>query len=145
MGGRSTTLPLPRHRGRCVVLCNSFMRKTLALAALSLLALSPVPALASWSGCGQASHYGVGDGYGGRTMANGRPMDPYRMTTAHPSIPLGSVLLVTNRRTGNSVRVKVTDRGPYYGGRILDLSYGAFARISNPSRGHESVCYTRLS
>lgn len=128
-----------------VVLCNDIMRKLLALATLVAgVAHIQSPAHAA-SRCGLTSHYGVGDGYAWQTMANGRPMDPGANITAHRSLPLGSRIRVTNQDNGRSVTVTVTDRGPYYGGRILDLSHGAFSRIASPSAGVASVCYTRLS
>jgi rare lipoprotein A len=120
------------------------MLKTIALASLAtaLLGLFPSPSLAA---CGEASHYGKGDGFGGRRTASGSYMDPYGMTTAHPSLPHGSLLKVTNTSNGRSVLVTVNDRGPYYGSRILDLSYGAFSRISNPSRGTAYICYQKIA
>lgn len=98
--------------------------------------------------CGVASHYGVGDGYGWQTMANGRPMDPYALTTATPpstGIRFGARIQVTNQNNGRSVVVTNTDSGPYHGGRILDLSYGAFSKIASPGSGTARVCYTILS
>lgn len=92
-----------------------------------------------------ASFYGKGDSYAWRTMANGQPMDPGANITAHRSLPFGTRLRVTNQNNGKSVVVRVTDRGPYYGGRILDLSHGSFSRIASPSSGVAEVCYTRLS
>jgi rare lipoprotein A len=50
-------------------------------------------------------------------------------------------LRVTNQRTGKSVIVRVNDRGPYVGGRDLDLSYGAFSTIAHPGQGVADVCY----
>ena len=87
-----------------------------------------------------ASQYGVGDGYHGQRTANGERFNAYGLTAAHPSLPLGSKLKVTNQRNGRSVTVRINDRGPYAGGRILDLSYGAFAAIASPSQGVASVC-----
>jgi rare lipoprotein A len=107
-------------------------------ASVALGALVPAAAEAK-SRCGEASFYGHGDGFAGQTMANGQPMNPQAMITAHPSLPLGTRLRVV--RNGRSVIVKVTDRGPWYGGRILDLSYGAFARIAHPGSGLATVCY----
>jgi rare lipoprotein A len=107
------------------------------LPGLSLLAATPAQA-----SCGLASHYGVGDGYGGRTTANGERMNPYAMTAAHPYLRLGSYVNVTHN--GRTVRVKINDRGPYAGGRILDLSYGAFAALASPSRGEISVCIAQV-
>jgi rare lipoprotein A len=110
-----------------------FIAASLILPGLSFFAVQPAQA-----SCGQSSHYGVGDGYAWQTMANGRPMDPYAMTAAHPYLPLNSYVNVTHN--GKTIRVKVTDRGPYAGGRILDLSYGAFAALASPSRGVINVC-----
>jgi rare lipoprotein A len=50
------------------------------------------------------------------------------MTAAHPSLPMGTKVRVTNLDTGRTVLVRINDRGPYHGGRILDLSAGA-ARV----------------
>jgi rare lipoprotein A len=111
-------------------------------ASLALGALAPLAAEAA-SSCGIASFYGLGDGFAWRTMANGRPMDPNAMTTAHPSLPLGSKVLVRNPANGKSVRVTVTDRGPFYGGRILDLSSGAFSRIASLGQGVVKVCFSK--
>lgn len=72
-------------------------------------------------------------------------MNPKAMTTAHRSLPFGTRLRVTNSTNGKSVIVSVNDRGPFVGGRVLDLSYGAFAMIAAPSTGVTNVCYTRLS
>ena len=91
--------------------------------------------------CGTASFYGSGDGFAGRTMANGQPMNPVAMITAHPSLPLGSRISVRNPANGKSVKVTVTDRGPFYGNRILDLSAGAFSRIAPTGQGLVRICY----
>jgi rare lipoprotein A (peptidoglycan hydrolase) len=65
----------------------------------------------------------------GRLMANGRPFDMHADTVAHPSLPLGTRLRLTNPDNGSSVDVKVTDRGPYIRGRNLDLSYGVAKKL----------------
>jgi rare lipoprotein A len=110
----------------------------------SLLLLCPLPGQAALQ-CGSASFYGGhGDGYAWQTMANGRPMNPQAMTAAHPSLPFGTKLLVKNRDNGKQVALTITDRGPYYGGRIIDLSLGAFSRIASPSRGVTNVCISKL-
>jgi len=105
----------------------------------TILSLTTIPASAST--CGYASHYGVGDGFHGQTTANGERFNAFNLTTAHPYLPMGSRLRVTNQRNGASVTVRVNDRGPYARGRILDLSYGAFDRIAPPSQGEAKVCY----
>jgi rare lipoprotein A len=72
---------------------------------------------------GHASWYGKQ--FHGRTTASGEDFDMYQLTAAHPTLPLGTWIKVTNFRNGKWVVVKVNDRGPYVGERILDLSYGA--------------------
>lgn len=71
-------------------------------------------------------HYGKASWYGkrfnGRIMANGKPFNPYRMTAASRTIPLGTWIRVTNLHNRLSVIVQITDRGPFIKGRILDLS-----------------------
>ena len=91
------------------------MRRFLATALLCVLA-TPVFACT-------ASHYGVGDGYGGRRTASGERMNPHAMTAAHRSLPFGTQLRVSHG--GRSVVVRINDRGPFVNGRCLDLSYGA--------------------
>lgn len=110
----------------------------------SLLLLCPLQAQAATLQCGAASHYGVGDGYHGQRAANGSRFDAYALTAAHPSLPFGTKLRVKNRDNGKTVVVTITDRGPYYGGRILDLSYGSFSRIASPSQGVTNVCISKL-
>lgn len=119
---------------------SSFLMKRLLL---SLLLLAPLPGQAALE-CGYASHYGVGDGYHGERTASGSPFNAYAMVAAHPWLPFGTRLRVKNRNNGRSVTVTVVDRGPYYGGRILDLSYGSFSRIASPSQGEASICISRL-
>ena len=111
----------------------------------SLLLLCPLQAQAATLQCGEASFYGGhGDGYAWQTMANGRPMNPQAMIAAHPWLPLGTKLLVKNRDNGKQVVLTVSDRGPYYRGRIIDLSLGAFSRIARPSQGVTNVCISKL-
>lgn len=110
----------------------------------SLVLLATTSAQAAVIQCGRASHYGVGDGFDGQIAADGSRFDAYGLTAAHPWLPLGSRVLVKNRDNGRAVTVTITDRGPYYGGRVLDLSYGSFSRIASPSRGEASICISRL-
>lgn len=121
------------------------MLKLTFLSALAALAFLPVPVGASSSvRCSQASFYGKDDGFAWQTMANGQSMDPYAMIAAHPYFPFGTRLRVVNQDNGRAVTVRVSDRGPYVGGRSLDLSYGAFARIASPSRGVANVCFSEV-
>jgi rare lipoprotein A len=109
-----------------------------------LIGLS-LPSQALALSCGPASFYGVGDGFAGRTTANGERMSPGAMTTAHRSLPFGTRLLVTNQSNGRQVTVRVNDRGPYAGGRVLDLSHGSFSKIAPASQGVANICYRRLA
>lgn len=92
--------------------------------------------------CGVASFYGPG--LYGNQMANGEILRPGTMIAAHPYIRLGSWVRVTNQRNGRSVEVKIADRGPYWGGRIIDVSKTAAARLGMLTSGLADVCITRL-
>lgn len=76
---------------------------------------------------GQASWYGRK--WHGRKTANGETYDMYAMTAAHKNLPLPTYLKVTNVQNGRKVVVRVNDRGPFVGKRILDLSYAAAAKL----------------
>ena len=119
----------------------SFFR--LCLAASLFIPLAPQGAQASVQ-CGESSWYGVGDGFDGQRTASGERFNAYGLTAAHRSLPFGTRVRVTNQRNGRSIVVKITDDGPHYGGRILDLSYGAFSRIAATSGGTADVCIARL-
>lgn len=75
----------------------------------------PVIGVASW----------YGPGFHGRLTASGEVYDQYQLTAAHRTLPLPSFLRVTNLANQRSVIVRVNDRGPYIGNRIIDLSYAA--------------------
>jgi len=74
----------------------------------------------SYSAVGMASWYG--DAFHGRRTANGEVYDMRAITAAHPTMPLPSYARVTNLANGFSVIVRVNDRGPYHGGRVMDVS-----------------------
>jgi rare lipoprotein A (peptidoglycan hydrolase) len=85
---------------------------------------------------GMASWYGKQ--FHGRTTASGEDFDMFELTAAHKKLPLGSYVKVTNLRNGKWVIVRVNDRGPYVGTRIMDLSYSA-ARMLNFRDGVEPI------
>ncbi|MEV0229790.1 septal ring lytic transglycosylase RlpA family protein [Nonomuraea sp. NPDC050786] len=89
--------------------------------------------------CG-ASYYAEG-----QMTASGERFDPSAMTAAHKTLPLGSKVRVTNPDNGESVTVRINDRGPYVSGRCLDLSEAAFAAIGNTGAGVMRVKYEVLS
>jgi len=76
---------------------------------------------------GVASWYGPG--FHGNRTANGEIYDQYELTAAHPTLPLGTRAMVTNLTNGRSVEVRINDRGPFVGGRAIDLSYAAARTI----------------
>lgn len=82
---------------------------------------------------GKASWYGR-DFHGG-TTASGVAYDMYTFTAAHRTLPMGTVVKVTDQHNGKSVMVCVTDRGPYVRGRIIDLSYAAAQQLDLGKRG----------
>jgi rare lipoprotein A len=86
---------------------------------------------------GTASWYG--EYFDGKPTASGEDYDMYDMTAAHPTLPLGSYVRVTNLRNGRAVVVKVNDRGPVVAGRIIDLSYGAAQVLQFQQRGLQKV------
>lgn len=70
-----------------------------------------------------------GPGFHGRKTANGERFNQNALTAAHPDLPFGSMVLVTNVSNGKSVQVRINDRGPFVRGRIIDLSKAANAKI----------------
>jgi rare lipoprotein A len=107
---------------------------------------SPVPSkpeIRHQTGKNQPYQIGTASWYGeyfvGKPTASGEDFDMYDMTAAHPTLPLGSYVRVTNLRNGRAVVVKVNDRGPVVPGRIIDLSYGAAQALQFESRGLQRV------
>lgn len=77
---------------------------------------------------GTASYYA--EEFNGRTTSNGERYDMNAMTAAHQTLPFNTRVRVTNKSTGQSVVVRINDRGPFKGGRIIDLSLAAAKAIS---------------
>lgn len=86
---------------------------------------------------GTASWYG--EDFEGRATASGEPYNMYDFTAAHPSLPLGTWVRVTNLHNGRRVYVRINDRGPIVPGRIIDLSYGAAQALLFKSKGLQRV------
>ena len=86
---------------------------------------------------GTASWYGTY--FQGRETASGEPYNMYDLTAAHPSLPLGTYVKVTNLRNGRAVVVRVNDRGPVVDGRIIDLSYQAARALHMEHQGIQQV------
>lgn len=127
------------------------MRRALAAFALVVVAAgcasAPKPQTAPAS---PESLHGVASWYGqefaGRTTANGEIFDPLLFTAAHRSLPFGTVCDVLNPKTGQSVRVRINDRGPYISGRMIDLSYAAAQQIGlvEPGSGDVDLTIVKL-
>jgi rare lipoprotein A len=86
---------------------------------------------------GTASWYG--SYFEGRATASGEPYNMYDLTAAHPTLPLGTWVRVTNLRNGRRIYVRINDRGPIVPGRIIDLSYGAAAALHFQQKGLQRV------
>ena len=82
---------------------------------------------------------GIGSWYGkkfhGRKTSSGEPYDMYKMTAAHPTLPIPSYSRVTNLDNGKQVIVRVNDRGPFHSSRIIDLSYTAALKLGYLGKG----------
>ena|ERR1039458_5557835 len=86
---------------------------------------------------GTASWYGVQ--FQGRPTASGEPFDMRDFTAAHPSLPMGTFVKVTNLKNGKAVVVRINDRGPVLDGRIIDVSYNAARALGFNQRGLQTV------
>lgn len=93
-------------------------------------------------GNGVASYYA--DKFNGRRTASGETFSNSGMTAAHRSLPFGTRLRLTNPSTGASVVVRVNDRGPFHGGRTLDVSKAAARELGLVARGSGTVEIVRL-
>jgi len=98
--------------------------------------------LAAGGQCGTASWYGPG--FNGKKAASGERFNQNAMTAAHKTLPFGTKLKVTNQKTGKVVTVKINDRGPYHGGRIIDLSKAAATQLGIVGAGTGKVCLTKV-
>jgi len=131
------------------------MKRLLTLAAIAIAACTstnptttppapqPVP-VATTATHGMAGWYG--QEFAGRTTANGEIFDPLLMTAAHRTLPFGTIIDVKNPKTMQTVRVRVNDRGPYIGNRLIDLSYAAAQQIGivDTGGGEVDVAVVRL-
>lgn len=94
------------------------------------------------------SQHGVASWYGrqlqGKRTASGEPYDMAGMTAAHKTLPLNCMIRVTNKVNGKSVVVKVNDRGPFHGDRVVDLSYSAAKALGIIDSGSTKVSIERI-
>lgn len=92
---------------------------------------------------GRASYYGRN--HHGRKTASGQRFNMWAMTAAHKTLPFGTCLLVLNTKTDQSIVVRINDRGPYHGNRVLDLSQGAAAKIGMIKTGVATIKYSQVT
>lgn len=90
---------------------------------------------------GNASWYG--SELAGHRTANGERFNPGALTAAHRSLPFGTHVRVTNNSTGRSVVVRINDRGPFVGGRSIDLAHGAARAIGMSGTSYVSMTVLR--
>lgn len=113
----------------------------IALTATTFGAATQVQAdTASRGQAGMASWYGPG--FHGKRTANGERFNTHALTAAHRTLPFGARVRVTNKTNGRSIVVRINDRGPFIGGRVIDLS-NASARAIGVS-GVAKVALARL-
>jgi len=86
---------------------------------------------------GMASFYA--DKYVGRKTSNGETFKQNKLTAAHKTLPFGTKVKVTNLNNGQSVKVRINDRGPFIQGRIIDLSKKAAQKINMVNAGVAKV------
>jgi rare lipoprotein A len=86
---------------------------------------------------GIASWYGKD--FHGRQTSSGEVYNMYQLTCAHPTLPLGTMVMVTNLENGRSVELRVNDRGPFVKGRIVDVSYAAAKMLDMAEKGTAPV------
>ena len=94
-------------------------------------------AKANFRQVGTASWYGPG--FHGRKTASGERFDQNKLTAAHRSLPLDTVVKVTNLDNGKAVKVSINDRGPYVGKRVIDLSHAAARKLDMTEDGTARV------
>lgn len=110
---------------------------TLMVGLIGLLGTtSPASAQDLHSFSGIASYYAKN--YAGKT-ASGERYDETKFTAAHRTLPFGTQVVVTDKRTHRSVTVRVNDRGPFVKGRVIDLSYAAATEMRMQNRGLAQV------
>src|ERR1700681_756515 len=110
---------------------------------MMLVKFSLAAALSSISICPVHAESGLAAFYGGGRTASGEVTSPNGLTAAHRILPFGTKVLVTNVRNGKTVVVRITDRGPYGRGRIIDVSRAAARELDMIDSGTTMVSIVR--
>jgi rare lipoprotein A len=105
--------------------------------------LADEPPLAHDAETVEASYYG--DDFAGRPTASGEIFDPSLLTAAHKTLPLGTLVKVTEALSGKSVIVRINDRGPFHGDRAIDLSEAAAKQLGIVAAGTGKVAIALMS
>ena len=114
--------------------------KTFAALGLMATMFAIAPAAHASTQTGVASWYQMGT-----KTANGERYNPDGMTAAHRSLPFGTIVEVKNLRNGRTVRLRINDRGPFVGGRIIDVSRGGARALGLMGSGTAKVRVTAVS
>ena len=101
----------------------------MALKARNMLFASTLAIYSTALAASANAQSGIASVYSGERTANGEYAHAGRLTAAHRSLPFGTLVRVTHKRTGRSVVVRINDRGPFVGGRIIDLTPAAARAI----------------
>ena len=132
---KATAQEIPTTAGKFQEM-KSKNRAAVAAALLAIVQLSfSAPALAGEKSTSTGSASWYGGKFHGRTTANGERYNMYDLTAAHRSLPFGTKVRVTNEANGKSVVVRINDRGPYVGKRVIDLSRGAASAVGMMQSG----------
>jgi rare lipoprotein A len=117
----------------------------MALKARRVLFASTLAILCAALSSAAHSQTGIASVYSGGRTANGEYAHAGHLTAAHPSLPFGTLVRVTHKRTGRSVVVRINDRGPFVGGRIIDLTPAAAHAIGFSGLGAVTVTVVKHS
>ena len=98
---------------------------------------TPMTSFAPYKARGIATWYGRR--YHGKPTSSGEIYDMYAMTAAHPTLPFGTKVRVTDVKSGRSVTVRVNDRGPFVKGRVIDVSHAAAESLGMTGKGVAKV------
>jgi rare lipoprotein A len=107
------------------------------------LTLSLAAGLASMATCPVRAETGIASFYGGGRTSSGEITGPHGLTAAHRTLPFGTIVLVTNVGNGKTVIVRITDRGPFGRGRIIDVSRAAARELDMIEIGTTTVSVVR--
>lgn len=134
----SKALPLPPASNKWSLLLAAF-----TVAASVFVSSCSTPMKREFHESGRASWYGRA--FHGRKTANGEVFNMHDYTAAHPTLPFGTRVQVRSMRTGKSVVVRINDRGPYSGKRVIDLSYAAARKLGMVSEGEDQVVINQVA